>query len=362
MFEFRAELRNVERVQRRNEYHAVGVAHRQAGHPIGLSADLYGTVDHFVAVKVDRYEFRGEFRGAHVCRYGGDLVAYGIDLQMMDLAAHLDIHLALVDDAGIIEELAYAAERVAAHAARSSVHVVDPGLCVSAVGAEYEDDAVAADAVVSVGQLYRQALGTADLAVEAVEVDVVVPTSLHLGEHQSHLLVTQRVDVHEFYGSGGVSAAQAVCDGVRRIYRRKAGHAALDGLAAHPDAVAVRKTSAGGRGYDVVYLAALDKAEAVVVACMDLADGDRVDARRLESPGCAFRRVDSEAHVCELPRDVRYLGLVPVAHGEEDAAALFEFVARCAEPLVQSFLAGRRYAEDFAGGLHLRPEMGVDVY
>ena len=65
--------------------------------------------------------------------------------------------------------------------------------------------------------------------------------------------------------------------------------------------------------------------------------------------------------VVELLGDVGDLVFILVADGDEDAAFALDGVAGCDEAFVEGFEEGFANAQNFAGGFHFWPELGVDV-
>ena len=94
---------------------------------------------------------------------------------------------------------------------------------------------------------------------------------------------------------------------------------------------------------------------------MDLVHNLHGEAHLGQHHGGAGGGVDGKAHLVELLGDLADFRLVLVPHGDEHAAALGHLVAGGDQALVQGFFQVVANAQHLAGGLHLRPQVGVHV-
>lgn len=75
----------------------------------------------------------------------------------------------------------------------------------------------------------------------------------------------------------------------------------------------------------------------------------------------AGRGENVEAELGELARAVNGFRLVLVADGDKNTALMAHLVARGDESLEDGLLQVRADAQHFAGGLHLRAEVSIDI-
>src|SRR5205823_946986 len=103
-------------------------------------------------------------------------------------AAGFDAHGIFLREAVVIRIFGHAANAVAAHFAFQAVGVEHAHADVGLLRRHDEDQAVAADAGVAIGNQRSNARGIRHFLVKAIDVDVVVADAVHLGElHQAGL-------------------------------------------------------------------------------------------------------------------------------------------------------------------------------
>lgn len=152
----------------------------------------------FVQWQMDDVGFRGygNFRGnyagrAHIHGDAGNLPVQQIQSQRFDACQRLYSHGISPADTIVIDELAEAANAVAAHFRLAAIAVEDAHPRIRAIGGQSQDEAVAANAKAPVGQAPRQKVQTVRQGLmKAVYDDKVVSYAVHFGEFQNdrHLL------------------------------------------------------------------------------------------------------------------------------------------------------------------------------
>ena len=203
--------------------------------------------------------------------------------------------------------------------------------------------------------------GNRVLLVEQVDVNIVVGAGGHLGELQLLLPLLQIVDVNNLRVLRGIAAHQGVGQSVGGVQGRQAGNAQQACLPADLHAVPGGVAALGGGGDDIVDLAAFQQGDGVHGAFVDLVHNLHGQAHLGKHHGRAGGGVQLEAHLRELLGDLTDFRLVLVPHGDEHAAALGHLVAGGDQALVQGFFQVVANAQHLAGGLHLRPQVGVHV-
>ena len=178
----------------------VRVAHRDAGHSwipseifhpttrhLNRNILIGGKIDNSISVKwtreLDGDSDRFEDRFAHVDLNAADLIAGDFELEAEDAVARLDSQCLVAADAVIVDILGDAANAVAAHFGLGAVGVKHPHPCVGHGAGANQDQAVAADAVMPVGDAPGQIGGVGRHGLfKTVDVHVVVSSPVHFGE------------------------------------------------------------------------------------------------------------------------------------------------------------------------------------
>jgi hypothetical protein len=124
-----------------------------------------------------------EDRLAHVDPHAPHPLALDLEVQTKNAPARFDRERRLPDQAVVVDVFGDATNAVAAHFRFRAVGVEHPHPGVGRLGRENQDQAVAADAEVTVGDGPRQRGGIGrNRLVETADVDVVVARPVHLGE------------------------------------------------------------------------------------------------------------------------------------------------------------------------------------
>ena len=131
--------------------------------------------------------FRGNYAGrTHIHGDAGNLPIQQIQNQRFDACQRLYFHGIFPADAIVIDELAEAANAVAAHFRFAAIAVKDAHPRIRAIGGQGQDEAVAANAKAPVGQAPRQKVQTVRQGLmKTVYDDKVVSYAMHLGEFQN---------------------------------------------------------------------------------------------------------------------------------------------------------------------------------
>ena len=104
---------------------------------------------------------------------------------MQDAGSGLAVELGLVRQAAIVDEFGDAPDGVSAHLRLGPVGIEHPHAEVGRVGRHDEHEPVGADPEMPVAHERRDSRGLVDRLLEAVDVDVIVAASVHLGELHS---------------------------------------------------------------------------------------------------------------------------------------------------------------------------------
>ena len=337
------------------------VAHGCAGDVILVTVDDDRLVDDHVAFELYGHLLRAKRCRAHIDRNLVRLAVHRHDAARLDAALCLDIDDRLFHDAVVEEVLCDAADAVAAHETLAAVAVEHTHLSVCHIGRADEDDTVAADAVVAVGQVDGEELRRGNFVFEAVDINVVVAARRHLGERQLDLFFFEVVDVHNLRVVRGVAAHQAVREGVCGIDGREARDAEQRRFSADLNAVACGVSALCGGGDDVRQLTAFKQRNGVDRAFVNLIDNLHGEAELCKHACGARRGVKREAHFVEFLRNLADLFLIAVADGDEHAALFVHLAAGGDETLIERLLKVVADAEHFAGGFHFRAKLGIDI-
>ena len=173
------------------------------------------------------------------------------------------------------------------------------------------------------------------------------------------------VYIHKFGVELGIPACNAVRKGICRVERSEHGYAEQNGVMMERNIVGYRLHIRLAGIYDVVYLAFVHQFEYVIVG----GQARHLRALYAEAADDLCRTlcgIERQAEVCKLFNDVDYLVFVLIVYRKVDArrmlfGGMFHIESRGNQPLEQRLLYGLAYAQHFARGLHLGPELRVDV-
>ena len=173
--------------------HAMRIAHRDARHRNGSAADFQGDIDDG-AVRPAGIAGQGggdslgrQDRLAHIDAHPPDHAVADFQFDRQHAAAGLDPQRRILAQPVVVDVLGDAADAVAAHFRLGAVGVEHPHPGVGPLAGTNEDQAVAADAEMAVGDSPRQFGGLLGHRFgEAIDVDVVVARPLHLREIAWH--------------------------------------------------------------------------------------------------------------------------------------------------------------------------------
>ena len=130
VFENRADIGEIQRIDILAEYDAVRIADTQAGNVIFLAAERSRVVDDFAFLQRTRKRRSVKVRLAHIDKHGGNLVVSRKKPERLDGSAGFDGDFGLVDDSFIVKVLTDTADTVTGDKAFTAVTVEDSHFCV----------------------------------------------------------------------------------------------------------------------------------------------------------------------------------------------------------------------------------------
>jgi len=162
---------------------AVWVSHGDAGGAEGAAGGADFEVERVGSVGANGDGAGVEDGRAHIDRDGGDgAVGCDVEFKMLYSREGFEVDLGRVDEGVVVGVLCYAADAVSAHFGLGAVGVEHSHFEVGGLGGQDEDEAVGADAEVSVADLDGGLSGVVDRLGEAVNVDVIVSRAVHFDE------------------------------------------------------------------------------------------------------------------------------------------------------------------------------------
>ena len=201
--------------------------------------------------------------------------------------------------------------------------------------------------------------------MEVLHADQVVARAVHFGEPQGLAAAPQVVDVHQFGVILVEAAGDDVCQSVGGVQRGEAGHILLQGV---PVQVGVFRHGGVHHGAgidDIAELTGLQQAQGLValVQAVHIGDGD---AQGGDDIGGVAGGVQPQAHVVQLFGQHHQVAGLPHIHADEHAHLAvppggLDPDARGGEALEQRLVHGLAQTQHLAGGLHLGPQVGIDV-
>ena len=182
MFKPRADAGQVHPGHVRHPRHAVGVAHRHAGHRPGPAAHHQLLANGRPAAKAQRGQVGGGKAGpAHLH------LPHAVAAAPQRFDAREGLHFRLILHKAVLKQpLGNASDAVAAHGPLAAVGVEHAHLCVRRVAVADADEAVRPHGKVPGAQGHRRGSRVKGKAGKAVHIDVVVAAALHFGEIQNH--------------------------------------------------------------------------------------------------------------------------------------------------------------------------------
>ena len=97
------------------------------------------------------------------------------------------------------------------------------------------------------------------------------------------------------------------------------------------------------------------------VAFADFGNGGYIHPGVEQCPGCALGGIEGKAAFVEFSGGVHHFPFVAVADGDENAAAFFHAIVRRDQAFIEGFHQGAADAENFPGGFHFRPKLGIET-
>lgn len=128
-----------------------------------------------------------DFRASHVDGHTFDeVVVAGLHLQDFDSCQSFEGELLLVGQMVVVAIFGHTAGGIAAHLGFAAVGIEHAHTEVAGLRGENQHQSVASDAEVAVGDEAGEGCWIRHLLLESVDVDIVVATSVHLGEFVLH--------------------------------------------------------------------------------------------------------------------------------------------------------------------------------